>query len=125
VPLIQIVPFGFKTLAQALIHLFVNFKFSCKVSGLSHSPLSTLSILPPLQVMPQLERLYGGSAKIISTDSFGSFDKIFIESPKYNLKSLSSKKGFMISSAFIFNQLILHQCSFQVYNVMKNIKNIK
>ena len=53
---------------------------------LSQSPLFTLTIFPPLHVIPSLDRKYGGSANIISNVLFSNESKALNVSSFIKLK---------------------------------------
>ena len=91
VPDIHIVPSGFNTFLHSLIHFLLNLCFSSTLlpfsESLSHEPLFTETIFPPLQVIPSLLKKYGGSANIISTDSGFILVRTLKESPTISCES--------------------------------------
>ena len=105
VPDIHIVPFGFSTFLHNLIHFLLNLCFSSTPvplsESLSHEPLFTETIFPPLHVIPSLLKKYGGSANIISTDSSFILVRISNESPTTSCDSLVSK----YNGTFFINKL--------------------
>lgn len=66
----------------------------------SHLPLLTDTFLPAWQVKPPLERKYGGSANIISTEFSGILGRILKQSSRSKTMPclLSSKYGFVSTS---------------------------
>ena len=106
-------PFGFNTFLHNLIHFLLNLCFSSTLVPLSeilsHEPLFTETIFPPLQVIPSLLKKYGGSANIISADSGFILVRILNESPTTNCDSSVSKYNgtFFINKLSIIFLLVL------------------
>ena len=91
VPLIHIEPLSFNMFLHNLIHFLLYLIFSSILKVLSHSPLFTIVCLPEWHEIPLLDKKYGGSAKIKSTDFEGNFFSVEKQSELYKVKLVSLK----------------------------------
>src|SRR5712675_1770671 len=94
VPETQMEPLGFRTRWAAASQARLNSWLASGPRDLSQSPLWTETILPAWQVMPPLERKYGGSAKTRSTEFSGMAARTSRQSPWYRRRwCLGSSKA--------------------------------